>query len=150
MSTRKQQNTLQLTTIKKFAVPPNAVSASLTKSKGFCVADFATLSDERRPRSKIVQLCNVDKNPCVRKFEGLTRSKILGILQTEMNYLFTILFDFREIKHNLQLVSYLASRAGLQQSPSLTFPAFYISVSRSCKSTLPGFDTSFEVPRPQT
>ena len=71
------------------------------KIQGFCVADFATLSDERRSRSKIVLLFNVDKKPCVRKFEGLTRLKILGILQTEMNYPFTIPFDFREIKHNL-------------------------------------------------
>ena len=71
------------------------------KIQVFCVADFATLSDQRRSRSKIVLLFNVDKKPCVRKFEGLTRSKILGILYTEMNCLFTILFDFREIKHNL-------------------------------------------------
>ena len=69
--------------------------------KGFCVPDFATLSDERRSRSKIVLLFNVDKKPCFRKFEGLTHSKILGILQTEMNYPFTIQFYFREIKHNL-------------------------------------------------
>ena len=71
------------------------------KIQGFCVADFATLSDERRSRSKIVLLFNVEKNLRVRKFEGLTRSKILRILQTEMNYLFMILFDFREIEHNL-------------------------------------------------
>ena len=50
------------------------------KVQGFCVADFATLSDERRSRSKIVLPFNEDKKPCVRKFEGLTRSKILGIL----------------------------------------------------------------------
>ena len=71
------------------------------KIQSFCVTDFATLSNERRSRSKIVPLFNVDEKPCVRKFEGLTRSKILGILQTEMDYLFTILFDLREIKHNL-------------------------------------------------
>ena len=71
------------------------------KIQGFCVADFATLSDERRSCSKIVLLFNVDKKPCVRKSEELTLSKILGILQTEMKYLFTILFDFREIKHSL-------------------------------------------------
>ena len=71
------------------------------KIQSFCVADFATLSNERRSRSKIVPLFNVDKKPCVRKFEGLTRSKILGILQTEINYSSTILFDLREIKHNL-------------------------------------------------
>ena len=50
------------------------------KILGFGVADFATLSDERRSCSKIVLLFNEDKKPCVRKFEGLTRSKILGIL----------------------------------------------------------------------
>ena len=63
------------------------------KIQSFCVADFATLSNERRSRSKIVPLFNVDKRPCIRKFEGLTRFKNRGILQTEMNYLFTILFD---------------------------------------------------------
>ena len=49
---------------------------------GFCVADFATLSDERRSRSKIFPLFMWMKEPCVRKFEGLARSKLLGILQT--------------------------------------------------------------------
>ena len=34
------------------------------------------------------------KEPCVRKFEGLTRSKILGILQTEM-----VIFTF--VKHEV-------------------------------------------------
>ena len=53
------------------------------KTEGFCVANFAKLSDERRSRSKIVLLLNKEKEPCVRKFEGLTRSKILGFLQTE-------------------------------------------------------------------
>ena len=49
----------------------------------------------------------------------------------------------------MYILMYLASRVGLQQSPS-TFPTFYISVSRSCKPTLSGFDTSFEVQRPET
>ena len=31
------------------------------KTQGFCVADFATLSDKRRSRSKIVLLFNKDK-----------------------------------------------------------------------------------------
>ena len=31
------------------------------KTQCFCVADFATLSDERRSRSKIVLLFNTDK-----------------------------------------------------------------------------------------
>ena len=70
-------------------------------NKAIVQSMFATPSEERRSRSKIVLLFNVDKKTCVRKFEGLTRSKILGILQTLMNYPFTILFDFREIKHNL-------------------------------------------------
>ena len=52
------------------------------KTQGFCVADFATLSDERRSRSKIFPLFIWIKEPCVRKFEGLERSKRLGILQT--------------------------------------------------------------------
>ena len=51
------------------------------KTQGFCVADFATLSDERRSCSKIFLLFNMVKEPCVRKFEGLARSKLLGISQ---------------------------------------------------------------------
>ena len=52
------------------------------KTQGFCVADFATLSDERRSRSKIFPLFIWIKEPCVRKFEGLERSKLLGISHT--------------------------------------------------------------------
>ena len=51
------------------------------------------------------------------------------------------------LKH---LQMYPASRVGLQQSPSSTFPSFYISINCLCKPTLPGFDTSFEVPRLET
>ena len=54
------------------------------KTQGFCVADFATLSDERRSSSKIFRLFIWIKEPCVRKFEGLERSKLLGISQTEL------------------------------------------------------------------
>ena len=54
------------------------------KTQGFCVADFATLSDERRSRSKIFPLFIWQKEPCVRKFEGLERSKLLGISQTKV------------------------------------------------------------------
>ena len=43
---------------------------------------FWTLSDERRSRSKIFPLFIWIKEPCVRKFEGLKRSKLLGISQT--------------------------------------------------------------------
>ena len=53
------------------------------KTQGFYVADFATLSDEIRSRSKIFLLFIWIKEPCVRKFEGLARSKLLGISQTE-------------------------------------------------------------------
>ena len=52
------------------------------KTQGFCVADFATLPDERRSRSKIFPLFIWIKEPYVRKFEGLERSKLLGISQT--------------------------------------------------------------------
>ena len=54
------------------------------KTQGFCAADFATLSDERRSRSKIFPLYIWIKEPCVRKFEGLERSKRLGISQTKL------------------------------------------------------------------
>ena len=52
------------------------------KTQSFCVADFVTLSDERRSRSKIFPLFILIKEPCVREFEGLERSKLLGISQT--------------------------------------------------------------------
>ena len=52
------------------------------KTQGFCVAHFATLSDERRSRSKIFLLFIWIKEPCVRKFEGPARSKLPGISQT--------------------------------------------------------------------
>ena len=55
------------------------------KTQGFCVADFATLSDETRSRSKIFPLFIWIKEPCVRKFEGLECSKLLGISQTMMS-----------------------------------------------------------------
>ena len=56
------------------------------KTEGFCVADFATLSDERRSRSKIFPLFIWIKEPCVRKFEGLEHSKLLGISQTKLTH----------------------------------------------------------------
>ena len=52
------------------------------KTQGFCVADFATVSDERKSRSKLFPLFIWIKEPCVRKFEGLEPSKRLGISQT--------------------------------------------------------------------
>ena len=54
------------------------------KTQGFCVAGFAMLSDERRSRSKIFSLFIWIKEPCVRKFEGLARSKLLGVSQTDL------------------------------------------------------------------
>ena len=59
-------------------------SVQSQKSQGFCVADFATLSDERKSRSKIFLLFNMGKRTCVRKFEAPARSKILGISQTRL------------------------------------------------------------------
>ena len=56
------------------------------KTQGFCFADFATLSDERRSRSKIDPLFNTEKEPCVRKFEELARLKILRISQSDLIY----------------------------------------------------------------
>ena len=63
------------------------------KTQGFCVADFATLSDERRSRSKIFLLFMWIKEPCVRKSEGLERSKLLGISQT--NIVRTVYLELR-------------------------------------------------------
>ena len=52
------------------------------KTQGFCIANFATLSDERRSRSKFFLLFIWLKEPCVRKFGGLARSKLIEISQT--------------------------------------------------------------------
>ena len=54
------------------------------KTQGFCVADFVTLSGERRFRSEIFPLFIWIKEPCVRKIKGLERSKLLGISQTKL------------------------------------------------------------------
>ena len=43
------------------------------------------LSDETRSRSKIFPRFIWIKEPCLRKFEGLERSKLLGISQTKFN-----------------------------------------------------------------
>ena len=69
---------------KKFYPYSSVCSLTLKsqKTQGFCVADFATLSDEIRSRSKIFPLFICIKEPCLRKFEGLERSKRLGISQT--------------------------------------------------------------------
>ena len=48
------------------------------KTQGFCVAEFATLSDERRSRSKIFLLFIWIKEPCIRKFEGPHVRNFLG------------------------------------------------------------------------
>ena len=54
------------------------------KTEGFCVGDFATLSEETRSRSKIFPLFIWIKKPCVRKFEGLVSSKLFWISQTDL------------------------------------------------------------------
>ena len=52
------------------------------KTQGFRVADFATLSDERRTRSKIFLLFDMDNRTLRSKVVGLARLKYLGISQT--------------------------------------------------------------------
>ena len=47
-------------------------SCQSQKTQSFCLADFATLSDERRSRSKIFLLFNMDERT-------LLRSKVLEI-----------------------------------------------------------------------
>ena len=72
------------------------------KTQGFCVADFTTLSDERRSRLKIFPLFIWIKEPCVRKFEGLESLKLLGISQTTLirckNLWYDLFFGFSLIK----------------------------------------------------
>ena len=58
------------------------------KTQGFCVADFATLCDETRSRSKLFPLFIWIKEPCVRTFEGLERSKLLGISETKVKFMY--------------------------------------------------------------
>ena len=73
---------LPVTTVDRWGFPTRRSTAIQSqKTQGFCVADFATLSDERRSRSKIFSQFIWIKEPCVRKFEVLERSKLLGISQ---------------------------------------------------------------------
>ena len=67
-----------LSALKIFHLP----TVQSQKTQGFCVADFATLSDERRSRSKIFCYLILIKEPCARKCGGLARSKLLGISKT--------------------------------------------------------------------
>ena len=59
-------------------VNSNQMCTQSQKTQGFCVADFATLSDERRSRSKLFPLFIWIKEACVRKFEGLDVRNVLG------------------------------------------------------------------------
>ena len=70
------------------------------KTQGFCVADFATLSDKKRSRSKIFSMFIWIKEPCVRKFEGLERSKRLGI-SSYICLLFFLIFLDMNVKQQL-------------------------------------------------
>ena len=54
------------------------------KTQGFRVADFATLSDERRLRSKIFLLFDMDKRTLRSKICRARMLEILGISQTKM------------------------------------------------------------------
>ena len=74
-----------LVTICRVILYSNSLWIQSQKTQGFCVADFATPSDDRRLRSKIILLVNTNKITCVRKSEGLTSSKILGFCK--LNYL---------------------------------------------------------------
>ena len=56
---------------------------SLRKPKVFVLQILqVTLCDKRRSHSKLFSLFIWIKEPCVRKFEGLERLKLLGISQT--------------------------------------------------------------------
>ena len=64
---------------------------------------------ERRSRSKILYFLIWIKEPCVQKFEGLARSKILGVSQTEIVLLWqhnraqtgVIYFEAKVLNYNL-------------------------------------------------
>ena len=86
------------------------------KTQGFCVADFPTLSDERRSRSKIFLLFILIKEPCIRKFERLARSKLLGISQTELeDFCFCIasIRNLSQLNFSTLLLARLPRLAGL-------------------------------------
>ena len=54
------------------------------KTQGFCVADIATLSDEGKVAFENFSTVYMDKRTLRSKFEGLERSKLLGISQTTL------------------------------------------------------------------
>ena len=74
------------------------------KTQGFCVEDFATLSDEGGRVRKLFDSLTRIKEPCVQKSKGLTPSKILGILRTGLLILLT---KMQNVLHPSHLNSYL-------------------------------------------
>ena len=50
----------------------NSVLYQSQKTQGFCVANFATLSDERISHSKIVKLFHMEKNLAFKNLKGCT------------------------------------------------------------------------------
>ena len=86
----KEEHHLQLINFNNFEVAENKLEFNQKKIQGFCVADFAALFDEMMLHWKIFLL--FDTEPCVRKSEATTRSKVLRILQTEL--CFVSFFNF--------------------------------------------------------
>ena len=70
--------------MRDFTVFVAVISASENPRFLRCSFCGATLSDEVSSRSEIFLLFIWIKEPCVRKFEGLARSKLLGISQTDL------------------------------------------------------------------
>ena len=56
------------------------------KTQGFCVADFATLSDERRSRSKIFPLFIWIKNLAFENLKGSNVRNFLGFRKLSKSY----------------------------------------------------------------
>ena len=75
------------------------------KTQGFCVADFATLSDETRSRSKIFPLFIWIKEPCVENLKGSNVQNFLGFRKLIKHFLkFTSLkARFKQINENQRL-----------------------------------------------
>ena len=91
--TSRSDSNLEPSNISLKETKPDGVDSN-SNGPDYCVRNnegkirwfLADRSGETRLRSKIVLLFNTDiKEPCVPKYEGLPRSKILGILQTETN-----------------------------------------------------------------
>ena len=93
------------------------------KIQGFCVADFATLSDETRSRSKIFPLFIRIKEPCVRNLKGSNVRNYLGFRKL----IYTI-YEKRVIEHLKNKLTFSLDEYNFVQEKQATEVKFIVDV----------------------